>query len=331
MSYFERLKDFICNKMQMQHIYQPVMLRTLLERGGRSSITAIAQEFLARDRAQLEYYEAITRAMPGPVLARHGLVEREGSEYVLPGAETLTNDEARELIGLCDQVLSEYVYSKGAGIWAHRRKSSGYVSGTLKYEVLKRAQFRCELCGAGPDERALEVDHIRPRNHGGKDDPDNLQALCYRCNAMKRDRDSTDFRGWQAQYEHRETGCPFCEMPLSRVILENELAYAIRDGYPVTRLHTLVIPRRHVRDYFGLTRPELNASHRLVEELKTRIEREDQTVAGFNIGMNAGEAAGQTVFHCHIHLIPRRTGDVERPRGGVRHVIPGEGDYRIEC
>ena len=330
MNNFERLKDFICSKMQMQHIYQPVMLRALLEGGGRSSVTAIAQEFLSRDKAQLEYYEAITRAMPGPVLTRRGLVKREGNEYVLPGAETLSRAEVDELVGLCDQKLEEYISSKGAGIWSHRTKSLGYLSGTLKYEVLKRAQFRCELCGAGPDERALEVDHIRPRNHGGKDDPDNLQALCYRCNAMKRDRDSTDFRGWQAQYEQREPGCPFCEIPLSRVLVENELAYAIRDGYPVTDLHTLVIPKRHVRDYFGLTRPELNACHRLIDGLKADIERKDSEVAGFNIGMNAGEAAGQTVFHCHIHLIPRRSGDVASPRGGVRHLIPGKGDYRSE-
>ena len=194
-------------------------------------------------------------------------------------------------------------------------------------KILKRAQFRCELCGISAEEKALEVDHIRPRNHGGTDDADNLQALCYSCNAMKRDRDSTDFRPWRAQYEHREDGCLFCEIPPTRVIAENNLAYAIRDGFPVTAMHTLVIPKRHVPAYFGLTRPEINACHRLIDDMKTGIEKQDATVAGFNIGMNAGEAAGQTIFHCHIHLIPRRSGDMPSPRGGVRHVIPGKGSY----
>jgi diadenosine tetraphosphate (Ap4A) HIT family hydrolase len=111
------------------------------------------------------------------------------------------------------------------------------------------------------------------------------------------------------------------------VIAENRLAYAIRDGFPVTPLHTLIIPKRHVPDYFGLTRPEVNACHLLIDQLRADIERADTMVTGFNIGMNAGEAAGQTIFHCHIHLIPRRPGDTPSPRGGVRHVIPGKGSY----
>ena len=111
------------------------------------------------------------------------------------------------------------------------------------------------------------------------------------------------------------------------MIAENRLAYAIRDGFPVTPMHTLIIPKRHVADYFGLTRPEINACHQVIDQMKADIEKGNPTVAGFNIGMNSGEAAGQTVFHCHIHLIPRRAGDVPSPRGGVRHVIPGKGSY----
>ena len=111
------------------------------------------------------------------------------------------------------------------------------------------------------------------------------------------------------------------------MIAQNDLAYAIRDGFPVTPLHTLIIPRRHVEDYFGLTREELLACDALLRDMKSDIARSDPTVVAFNIGMNAGRAAGQTIFHCHIHLIPRREGDVENPRGGVRHVIPGKGFY----
>jgi diadenosine tetraphosphate (Ap4A) HIT family hydrolase len=193
--------------------------------------------------------------------------------------------------------------------------------------VLKRARGRCELCGVSNEVKALEVDHILPRNHGGSDDISNLQALCYTCNASKRDRDSTDFRGSREMYAHREAGCVFCEVPSGDVLEENELALARRDGFPVAEGHTLIIPRRHVADSFALTQPELNAVHQLLAACQTKLQAEDPTVAGFNVGVNAGEAAGQTIMHCHVHLIPRRAGDVQSPRGGVRHVIPGRGDY----
>jgi ATP adenylyltransferase len=217
---------------------------------------------------------------------------------------------------------------RGKRIWQHRTASSGYISGTLRYEVLKRARFRCELCGVSADVRALEVDHIVPRNKGGTDDLDDLQALCYRCNSMKRDRDATDFREVRESYEHRERGCLFCEAPKARLVAETELAYTIRDAFPVAPLHTLVIPKRHVRGYFELSRPELNAFYRLLEQQKQAIEQADGSVKGFNVGVNDGEAAGQTDFHCHLHLIPRRKGDTEDPTGGVRRVIPGKGAYR---
>jgi len=122
--------------------------------------------------------------------------------------------------------------------------------------------------------------------------------------------------------------CLFCEIPQERIIASNELAFAIHDGFPVTPLHTLVIPKRHAVDYFELTKDELLACHDLVLELKESITKEDPIVVAFNIGMNAGEAAGQTVFHCHMHLIPRRKGDVSSPRGGIRHVIPDKGHYQ---
>ena len=109
---------------------------------------------------------------------------------------------------------------------------------------------------------------------------------------------------------------------------ENAVAFAIRDSFPVTALHTLVIPRRHVADYFELHDSEVRAIHRLLEGLRQSSGRPMTLVAGFNMGVNAGAVAGQTVGHCHVHLIPRRAGDVENPRGGVRAAIPGKADYR---
>ena len=122
--------------------------------------------------------------------------------------------------------------------------------------------------------------------------------------------------------------CLFCEIPADRVIASNDLAYAIHDGFPVTPLHTLVIPKRHVETYFDLTEAEILACNRLLSGCREEILKSDLAVEAFNIGMNAGEVAGQTIFHCHIHLIPRRKGDVDNPRGGIRHLIPGKGYYK---
>lgn len=99
------------------------------------------------------------------------------------------------------------------------------------------------------------------------------------------------------------------------------------DLHPVTPGHVLVIPVRHVEDFFGMTREEKTDCAALVEELRGRILNEDPSVAGFNVGVNCGEAAGQTVMHAHVHLIPRRRGDTPRPRGGVRGVIPEKMAY----
>lgn len=200
----------------------------------------------------------------------------------------------------------------------------------MRYEVLKRAKFRCELCGVSADEKNIEVDHIHPKSLGGKDDLSNFQALCYTCNAQKRNTDSEDFRGLKSDYEHREEKCLFCEIEKNdraRVIEENALAYAIRDGFAVTEFHTLFIPKRHVADYFGMSQAEINAINQLIRSQKKKLDEIDPTIDGYNIGMNCGETAGQTIFHCHVHLIPRRMGDVPNPRGGVRHVIPDKGTY----
>jgi diadenosine tetraphosphate (Ap4A) HIT family hydrolase len=144
---------------------------------------------------------------------------------------------------------------------------------------------------------------------------------------MEKNRDTIDVQGNPGLSDDRDKGCLFCEIDPERVIAENELVYAIRDGFPVTELHTLLIPKRHIATFFELDQAELSAFHSLLTAMKQSIEELDEAVSGFNIGMNNGESAGQTIFHCHIHLIPRRTGDIENPRGGVRHVIPGKGNY----
>ena len=325
---FVDLKEFLLKRMRMSHVYQPVMIRKLLLDGGEASIRDLAVEILVRDDSQVEYYESIVKNMVGKVLTNRHVVKRVGKDYRLELSETLSPSQISELVAICEAKVEEYEQRRGEKIWSHRAKSAGYISGTVRYEVLKRAQFHCELCGISADEKALEVDHILPRNAGGSDELHNYQALCYSCNAMKRDRDDTDFRAVKASYTESPDGCLFCHLsPERKVLAENSLAYAIADGFPVTERHCLIIPKRHVATYFDLSRPELNACDDLLRQLKASIQSADGSVTGFNIGMNAGASAGQTIFHCHIHLIPRRDGDVENPRGGVRHLITGKGYY----
>ena len=109
-------------------------------------------------------------------------------------------------------------------------------------------------------------------------------------------------------------------------IIENENAFAIYDGFPVSKGHVLVIPKRVVAEIFDLNNEEYSSCFNLVKDVKKILEEKFKP-DGFNIGKNNGEKAGQTVFHAHIHVIPRYSGDVDNPRGGVRHVIPGKGNY----
>ena len=122
--------------------------------------------------------------------------------------------------------------------------------------------------------------------------------------------------------------CLFCNIKKSGCAYENELAYASYDSYPVTEHHCLIIPKRHIKDYFDLSNNELVACNELIQIIKKEITKKDPTVKGFNLGTNIGKVSGQSILHCHLHLIPRREGDVDNPQGGVRSVIPNKQHYK---
>ena len=122
--------------------------------------------------------------------------------------------------------------------------------------------------------------------------------------------------------------CIFCKIREEELRFENQLAYSSIDSYPVSELHSLIVPKRHVETYFELTNEEIQACNELILKTKEKILKQDSSVKGFNIGTNAGKIAGQSIMHCHIHLIPRREGDVEDPQGGVRSVIPKKQHYK---
>ena len=121
--------------------------------------------------------------------------------------------------------------------------------------------------------------------------------------------------------------CIFCDVKKQDIIYENDYAFVSYDSYPVSKFHSLIIPKRHIKNFFDLNDKELNACNDLIKKIKSKIENDDNLVEGFNLGTNTGSVAGQTIMHCHIHLIPRRRGDVENPQGGVRGVIPLKQHY----
>lgn len=121
-------------------------------------------------------------------------------------------------------------------------------------------------------------------------------------------------------------GCPFCTLPQDRIVLQSDLALVIRDGFPISQGHTLIIPKRHVGSFFESTDLERDSLLRLIDQAKTALDKEFHP-AGYNIGINDGATAGQTVPHLHIHLIPRYLGDSPDPRGGVRWIFPDKAKY----
>tara|TARA_B100000886_G_C20347226_1_gene459200 strand:+ start:253 stop:651 length:399 start_codon:yes stop_codon:yes gene_type:complete len=124
-------------------------------------------------------------------------------------------------------------------------------------------------------------------------------------------------------------GCIFCNKINCKVISSTKYFFIIRDtAYPVTKYHTLIITNRHVSDYFELSKEEINDLDQILKNQKKELKKLDKDISAFNIGVNIGKNAGQSIMHCHIHLIPRRKGDVEDPRGGVRGVIPEKQKYK---
>ena len=320
-----RLSDYLKGRMRMSHIYQPVMIWTLLDKGGNASIREIAREIAGYDEAMLEYYEERVKNMVGKVLAKNKIATRPlSNKQSFTLTALYSHDEIKELKTLCEQKISEFIERRNVDIWDHRRNTRRPVPGSVRYKVLVKAHHKCELCGVDASIRALEVDHIVPKSLGGPDSLDNYQALCYKCNTNKGNRSDIDLRSLAEDYVSYGE-CIFCNQ--SEVIEENELAKAFYDKFPVTRGHILIVPKRHVKGYFDLFQPELNAINRLMRSVREKLMSEDVSITGFNVGTNDGKTAGQTIMHCHLHLIPRREGDMSNPSGGVRGVIPERQKY----
>ena len=271
---YSKLKNYISKKMSMSHIYQPLMLIELIKGNGKASDNNIAKSFLSYDETQIDYYKKITTLMPFKYLSKHlNEINKSKDSYSFEDFD-LEESQKDELIKMCSSKLESYIKKRGIKkIFGHRTLASGIISGSIRYKVLLRAKNRCESCGISNKEKALEVDHIIPRTKGGKDELNNFQALCYTCNSQKSNKDDTHFKKILESYNHRKKGCIFCNISKSKIIKSNELSVVIKDNYPVTKDHCLIIPKRHCVEYFDLYQPEINAISQLINQMKIELQK----------------------------------------------------------
>ena len=189
---FEELVEFIERRMRMSHIYQPLLIRALVETGGKATLRQVAMAFLDRDESQILFYEDRIKKMPLPVLKRHGIIDRQGDLISLL-VEPLTYQERAEIMALCEQKLGAFLKQRGLGTWDYRLFEADPVPSDVRFRVLAASNGRCALCGATSKERRIEVDHVLPRSKGGSNDIENLQALCDECNRGKSNKDDRKF------------------------------------------------------------------------------------------------------------------------------------------
>ena len=187
---FSELKDFIDTKMKMSHVYQPLLIRLLVESGGQSTLRQLAKEFSAFDEAQILFYEDRLKKMPIPILKTHGVASRS-RQLVTLEVDELSLEQRREIIVSCEKRIAKFLKQRGVGTWSGLLELDP-VGENFRYQVLKRDK-RCLACGVTANNANLQVDHIIPRSKGGSNKIENLQTLCAPCNRGKSNLDDTDF------------------------------------------------------------------------------------------------------------------------------------------
>lgn len=302
-SAYERLRHFLETQMTLSHVYQPLMIRTILAGGGAATRRQIAAAFLTADLSQLEYYEQIVKRYPTATLRRRGIVQHHRGVYRLAENMARLNEwECASLMALCDAKLADYIARRQEAIWRHRAQNFDPIPGTIRYEVLRRAMGRCEACGITNRERALQVDHIDPRSGGGGNEIENLQALCSTCNAQKLNRDRTDFHAAHDRFNLRVEGCAVCETGLSSALPSNTLALLLPGEEPS---RFIVAARRHGSSYCDLIQAEVNA----IRDLELQV-----AAAGrFNLAHRTLNDRSAREGHCMIEVVVTAPGGTEAP------------------
>jgi diadenosine tetraphosphate (Ap4A) HIT family hydrolase/5-methylcytosine-specific restriction endonuclease McrA len=301
--------------------YQPIIIKCLLENGGVASLRSIAKELAANDPEAIDYYIEKLKVYPKQVLKNHGIASLEKDSFHFEKDISIESDEKGELIRIASDKAEEYYTKNPFSDFARH----GW--GNLRHKMITDHPY-CALCGAKPSpDIMLDIDHILPVSKGGTDEPSNLQVLCHRCNRGKGNDLIKSAKEAHRDFRNPQDGCIFCSLEESRIIHQDDYVIVIKDKYPVTTGHTLIIPKRHVSKALDLTDIEMLSIFHMSKKITQELQNEDLKITGFNLGFNVGQDAGQTVFHVHFHIIPRRNGDVSEPTGGIRNIIPGKGKY----
>ena len=291
---YQSLEHFLRKKMRLTHIYQPIMIRTLLQNDDTASTEEIAREFLNHDESQLKYYKNITKRWPHRTLKAHNVISYRKDRYTLL-LDEVTDGQRRRLIELCNLRLEEFI-DRDPWIRTFRELDARSISGSVRYDVLARSRGVCAACGSKPP-GGLHVDHIMPRSLGGKTELDNLQTLCYRCNQGKRNRDDTDFmREWK-RLQYRKKGCSMCAP--KGAIMCNNLAHAVYADSDI-KLHSLIRPNRHVGSFMEMIPAEKSLCVALAEGVMNHIESRDRSVKEFDVRFDEPSS------HYAINVIPIR-------------------------
>ncbi len=295
---YDGLSRFIRKEMRMTHMYQPIMIRTLLEADdNRATADDIARSIVNVDPTLLEYYKGRIRVWPHKTLLKHKIVShKRGGVYTLRLDRPLTRKESEKLAEMCELRLQEFI-DKDPAIKHIRALNDGPIPGSMRFDVLVRSKGICVACGAKSSEAKLHVDHIIPRSRNGRTIHENLQALCGPCNTAKRDRDETDFLKWQKRLQFRHPRCQLCSSSTPEPpIMDNGMARAIyggNDGSPDSmqrpgRQHAeapdtardggrpiLVHPKRHVPTLVDMMPAERNMCLNLVDSVLTSLMPSD--------------------------------------------------------
>ena len=295
---YRDLSDFILKRMRMTHIYQPLMIRTLLKSDdNRATADDIASEFLHQDISQLKYYKAIVKRWPHVTLVKkRNIVSYNRGIYKLRLDHDLSDEERQDLIEKCNLRINEFI-DKDPMIRKFRELDRKSVSGSVRFHVLAKSKGVCMACGAKSTEAFLHVDHIVPKSLGGLTELDNLQALCYKCNTQKRNRDETDFMLWHKRLEFRNPKCKLCKKP-HKTDSENRMAYAIPESG--TDAGSIVVPVRHVGSFAEMIPAEMHLCMALIGDVLTDM-RKKMPEAEFGVSWLDGLREG----HCRIRIMPR--------------------------